>query len=172
MFRRLPGGSQLRSLSERPQAGARQRLDRRSARGGPVSGRSRAIRLVALAAAAGFVATAIGIRYLGTGRLYSNGPLEQDSGTALYAAAVYAGVLFLVPRIRPVLAGAIALTWCWLVELAQLTSIPASLSARNVLLRLLLGTSFDWTDMLWYPIGIAPVLLAHLLIQRTQRQNG
>lgn len=137
-----------------------------------MSVKPRTVRVVALLAAAGFVAVAIGIRYLLRGGLFSDSPLQQESGTALYASAVYAGVVFLMPRIRALSAGAIALAWCWLVEVSQLSSVPAALSARSVLLRLLLGTSFDWTDVLWYPIGIAPVMVVHLLVQRRHRQKG
>ena len=51
--------------------------------------------------------------------------LEQYSGTALYASMVYAGVVFLRPGLAPLRAGVIALGFCWLVEFAQLTGLPA-----------------------------------------------
>ena len=48
------------------------------------------IRVAALAAAVGFVALAFAIRVFTGSPLLSNGLVEQASGTALYAAAVFA----------------------------------------------------------------------------------
>ena len=82
---------------------------------------------------------------------------------------VYAGVVFLWPRITPLRAGAIAIGFCWLVEFAQLTGVPAELSAHSLLARLVLGVSFDWTDILWYPVGVVPlIVLDSLLGARTR----
>lgn len=112
-----------------------------------------AVRLGALAAAALFLAVALAIRAV------DHGGLRQYSGTALYASMVYAGVLFLSPRLAPVPAGLVAVGFCWLVEFAQLTGIPAELSARSLLARLVLGVQFDWTDIAWYPVGIVPLVV-------------
>lgn len=117
-----------------------------------------------LVAAAVFLTVALTIRAVGTGTLDSNGRLEQYSGTALYASMVYAGVLFLWPRLAPVRAGAVVIAFCWLVELSQLTGIPAILSAHSLLARLVLGVAFDWTDMLWYPIGVIPLVVLDQLL--------
>ncbi|GAB2942056.1 hypothetical protein GCM10027280_33310 [Micromonospora polyrhachis] len=126
------------------------------------------VRLLALASAALFLAVALGIRALTSGTLESDGLLAQYSGTALYASMVYAGVLFLRPRMSPLPAGVIAVGFCWLVEFSQLTGIPAALSERSLLARLVLGVQFDLTDIVWYPVGIVPlVVLDRLLISRT-----
>ncbi|MGW0436357.1 ribosomal maturation YjgA family protein [Micromonospora sp. NPDC003197] len=126
------------------------------------------VRLLMLAAAAFFLAVALAIRALTSGTLESDGPLAQHSGTALYASMVYAGVLFLWPRMSPLPAGAIAIGFCWLVEFSQLTGIPAALSERSLLARLVLGVQFDLTDILWYPVGVVPlVVLDRLLLSRT-----
>lgn len=123
-----------------------------------------AFRLTMLAAAALFLAVALVIRALSDGRL------EQYSGTALYASMVYAGVLLLWPRMAPVPAGAIAIAWCWAMECFQLTGVPAALSARSLLARLVLGVQFDPTDLLWYPVGVVPLVVAHWLVRgRAQR---
>jgi len=122
-----------------------------------------------LAAAAGFLAIALTIRALSAGALNSTGRLEQYSGTALYASMVYAGVLFLWPRRSPSTAGAIAWAWCWAVECFQLTGIPADLSTRSLLARLVLGVQFDPTDLLWYLPGIIPLVVAHELLSRSKR---
>ena len=116
-----------------------------------------------LAAAAGFLAVALAIRLGGAGELNSTGALEQHSGTALYASMTYVGILFVWPRLRPLLAGALAVAWCWGVELFQLTGVPAELSDDSLASRLVLGVRFDGTDMLWYPVGIAPLVALHLV---------
>ncbi|MDI1461536.1 DUF2809 domain-containing protein [Catellatospora sp. KI3] len=113
----------------------------------------RVIRVLSLVAAAGFLAVALAIRALW------DGPVEQFSGTALYASMVYAGVFLLWPRIRPLVAGAVAVAFCWAVECSQLTGVPAYLSQRSLLARLVLGVQFDPVDLLWYPVGVIPLAL-------------
>ncbi|GAB4060828.1 ribosomal maturation YjgA family protein [Catellatospora paridis] len=116
-------------------------------------------RLAALAAASAVLAIALLIRAM------ADGPLEQHSGTALYASMIYAGVFFLWPRATPLVAGAVAIAFCWLVELSQLTGVPAYLSERSVLARLALGIAYDPLDMLWYPAGVLPLVALHLLLR-------
>ncbi|WP_305788271.1 DUF2809 domain-containing protein [Symbioplanes lichenis] len=125
---------------------------------------------LALLAVVAILAVALGIRVASdTSVVDSSGALAQYSGTALYAAMVYAGVYVLFPRLRPPVAGAAALALCWAVELFQLTGVPAELSARSTLARLALGVAFDVTDLLWYAIGVLPLVLAHLAIRRGLR---
>ncbi len=99
-------------------------------------------------------------------RAVDDGALRQYSGTALYASMIYAGVFVLRPRTGPLVAGAAALAWCWAVELAQLTGVPAELSDRSLLARYALGAKFDPVDLLWYPAGIVPLVLLHLLARK------
>jgi uncharacterized protein DUF2809 len=108
---------------------------------------TRTIRIIAALAGAGALALAFGIRAL------ADGPLEQHSGTALYASLSYAIVVFIWPRIRPLAAFAGATGFCWAVEVFQLTGIPAALSARSIVARLVLGVTFDPVDLIWYPVG-------------------
>lgn len=106
-------------------------------------------------------------------RAVDDGALRQYSGTALYASMVWAGVLFLWPRLAPVPAGAVATGFCWLVECAQLTGVPAELSARSLAARLALGVQFDPVDLAWYPVGVVPLVLLHHLVcarARTERR--
>ncbi|MEV4760121.1 DUF2809 domain-containing protein [Micromonospora sp. NPDC049559] len=116
------------------------------------------VRLSALAAAAGFLGLALAIRAL------DDGALRQYSGTALYASMVYAGVFLCRARARPLVAGAIAVGFCWLVETAQLTHVPAALSQRSLLARLVLGVQFDPVDLAWYPVGVLPLVALHRLL--------
>jgi hypothetical protein len=130
----------------------------------------RAVRIkergIALAAVVAALALALGIRVASdTSVLDSSGAPAQYSGTALYAAMVYAGIFVLLPGSRPEVAGAVALGFCWAVELFQLTGVPAELSARSWLARMALGVAFDATDLLWYAIGIVPLVLLHRIIR-------
>lgn len=131
------------------------------------------VRLAGLAAVGGFLAIALGIRVLasGDGVLDSSGALQQHSGTALYASMIYAGVYFLAPRAAPAVAGAAAGAFCWLVELFQLTGVPAELSARSVIARLALGVQFDATDLAWYVVGVLPLVLLHVGVERWRRHR-
>jgi len=119
---------------------------------------------VAALAAVVFPAAALGIRVLtGTG-LHGTGLLEQGSGTALSASTVYAGVLLLRPTLTPVRAGLLAVGFSWLIEFLQLTGVPAHLSARSLAARLVLGVQFDVADLLWYVVGVVPLVAVHKLI--------
>lgn len=116
-----------------------------------------------------------GLLFLGLAlliRAADDGALRQYSGTALYASMVWTMVLFLSPRMAPVRAGSLAIAFCWLVELAQLTGVPAELSARSVAARLALGVQFDPVDLAWYPAGVIPLMVLHHLVRARQRRNG
>jgi len=120
----------------------------------------RTVRVIAALTAAAVLALAFGIRAV------AGGPLEQHSGTALYASLIYALVVFVSPRIRPVVAAAVATGFCWAVELAQLTGIPAMLSAKSIVARLVLGVAFDPIDIFWYPVGALLLMVLHMLSRR------
>jgi hypothetical protein len=99
-------------------------------------------------------------------RATTDGAFQNASGTVLYASMVYVATVFVAPRAKPWLAGAVAVGFCWLVELSQLTGVPAYLSARSQIARLALGVEFDPQDLLWYPVGVLPLVAVHLMIQR------
>ena len=73
-------------------------------------------------------------------------------------------VVFVAPRARPLVAGAVALGLCWAIEFAQLTAVPATLSAHGTVLRMVFGTTFHRADLFWYAVGIAPLLALHLAV--------
>ena len=107
--------------------------------------------------------------FLGAGlamRTATDGVVQNASGTVLYASMVYVAIVFLAPRVNPWLAGGIAVGFCWLVEISQLTGVPAYLSARSLIARLALGVEFDAQDLLWYPVGVLPLVAVHLMIHR------
>ncbi|MFB9360102.1 DUF2809 domain-containing protein [Actinoplanes nipponensis] len=115
-------------------------------------------RLMAVVAVVAILGVAFGIR------AWADGPLEQYSGTALYASLSYAGVFVVWPAAPPVRAGLVAVGFCWAVEFFQLTGVPAALSASSRLARLALGAQFDWVDVAWYPVGVGPLVLALRLV--------
>ncbi|WP_432989078.1 DUF2809 domain-containing protein [Dactylosporangium sp. CA-233914] len=124
---------------------------------------TRAVRVAAVLTAVAAVGLALGIRALAGGTLMSNGALQQNTGTALYASAVYASVVFLAPRMRPAMAGLIAVGACWALEFFQLTGVPHELSKYSILIRLVLGDAFDWIDVWWYPAGVVPLVLVEMV---------
>jgi len=107
-----------------------------------------------------------------TVRAQTGGAFAKYAGVALYAAFGYALVVCVLPRVAPPVAGAVALAWCWAVEFAQLTPVPAALSAHGRLLRLVFGTTFNAPDLAWYAIGIAAVLGPHWLVRRWAARRG
>lgn len=93
------------------------------------------------------VATGLGVRGL------AGGPVASAAGDVLYAVLVYLLVVVLLPRLRPLRVGAVALVVCWAVELAQTTGVPAALADAWWPVRYVLGTSFVWTDLLLGAVG-------------------
>ncbi|MCJ1708017.1 DUF2809 domain-containing protein [Microbacterium sp. VKM Ac-2923] len=84
-------------------------------------------------------------------------PATDIAGDALYAVAVYTGLVLLLPRARR---GAIALAaagWCGAVELLQLTGVPATLAERMPPVALVLGTGFDARDLAVYAAAVLVV---------------
>lgn len=124
---------------------------------------ARTVRLLMPVAALLFLGLALLVRVV------DDGALRQHSGTALYASMVWAGVLFLWPRMAPVPAGTIAVVFCWVVECAQLTGVPAELAARSLVARLALGVRFDPVDLAWYPAGVVPLVVLHHLMRARSR---
>ncbi len=76
-------------------------------------------------------------------------------GVVFWATLVYWLVAFVAPAARPARVAAVALAISWIVELAQLTPVPAALSARHVLLRMIFGTTFSAWDLPMYAAGVA-----------------
>jgi Protein of unknown function (DUF2809) len=122
-----------------------------------VTDRTWRVRAVAVAFACGLLAVALRIRQVVPGSATA-----QFSGTALYASLVYAGVFVLRPRTTPMVAGAWAIGFCWLVECLQLTGLPADLSRHSLVARLVLGVQFDPVDLAWYPAGVVPLVALQL----------
>ncbi|WP_129770415.1 DUF2809 domain-containing protein [Streptomyces sp. L-9-10] len=127
-------------------------------------------RLVAGGAALLTVAAGLGIRGAGGGD--GGGGVVKYGGDALYTVLVYTLVVLVAPRARPLVAGGVALGFSWAVELLQLTGLPAELAARSVLARLVLGSTFNAPDLLWYAVGALVAGLGHAGVARWRRGAG
>ncbi|MEV4321132.1 ribosomal maturation YjgA family protein [Microbispora rosea] len=112
-------------------------------------------RLAALAAAVVVVAAGLAVRAL------LPSAVAKYAGDLLYTVLVYALVVVAAPRARPFVVAAVALGVSWLVEFAQLTGVPAELSAHSTPARLVLGTTFNAPDLFWYAVGAAVGYAVH-----------
>ena len=86
---------------------------------------------------------------------------DKYLGDALYAAMVYA---MFRPFVGTAMSATVAMVAMTAIELFQLTLIPAQmLASDHLIVRIaarLLGTSFSFSDLLAYAIGIAAIGLA------------
>ena len=100
-----------------------------------------------------------------------DGAPAKYAGVALYASLVYALVAAIGPRLDPRRATAIAVGFCWVVEFAQLSDVPASMSRRSTIARLVLGSTFNAPDLFWYAVGAVAVAGLDLLGFRRRAQS-
>ncbi|MFP1629003.1 DUF2809 domain-containing protein [Streptomyces sp. 5K101] len=106
-------------------------------------------RLAAAAAVVVMVGAGLGVRAL------AHGSVATYAGDALYTVLVLALVVCLAPRTRPAVAAGVALAFSWAVEALQLTDVPAELSRHSAVARLVLGSTFNAPDLVWYAVGAA-----------------
>ncbi|MBB3156427.1 hypothetical protein FHS07_000111 [Microbacterium proteolyticum] len=126
--------------------------------------RRRPVALVALAVvvAAGLVVA----------KVLPSSAATDIAGDALYAVAVYAGLVVLLPRAgRPILAVA-ATGWCVFVELLQLTGLPVALAERIPPIALVLGTGFDARDLLVYASAVLVAAAADAVVRSRMLRRG
>ncbi|WP_326699202.1 DUF2809 domain-containing protein [Streptomyces sp. NBC_01754] len=120
-----------------------------------IPGAAVAVRAAAAAAAVLTVAAGLGVRSA------AGGEVAEYAGDALYTVLIHTLVVVLVPRVRPLTAAGVALAFSWAVELAQLTGLPAELSRHSTAARLVLGSTFNAPDLLWYAVGAALAWAVH-----------
>ncbi|MDQ0079118.1 ribosomal maturation YjgA family protein [Arthrobacter oryzae] len=105
-------------------------------------------------------------------RTLSNAAWTGPAGDGLYAVLVYVLVAILIPSRSKVLIAAAAFTVCVLIELFQLTGLPAELGEFWPPLRLVLGTTFGTVDLLAYAGGAAVAYLVdgttHAVVNSTR----
>ncbi|MFF2191433.1 DUF2809 domain-containing protein [Streptomyces sp. NPDC058157] len=140
---------------QRPDPAASDRATARSAR----------TRAAALAAAAVTVVAGLGLRAVAAGESAKSG------GDALYTVLLLTLTVACAPRLSPARAATIALAACWAVEFLQLGPLPAELSRRSTLARLVLGSTFNAPDLAWYAVGAAAGWLVHSALRRAGRRT-
>jgi hypothetical protein len=96
----------------------------------------------------------------------TDGPAGAFAGDALYAALVYAVVAAVAVRVRPAAVAGLASLFCAAVELFQLTGIPAGLAEAVPVVSLVLGTTFQWSDLLAYALGAVAAALVDAVSRR------
>ncbi|MEU9315195.1 DUF2809 domain-containing protein [Streptomyces sp. NPDC048295] len=111
------------------------------------------------------VRTALGARAVAAGaaaltvlaglavRAFTEGDLAKYAGDALYTVLICALVAVIAPGARPAVMAGTGLAFSWAVELLQLTGVPAELSRHSTAARLVLGSTFNAPDLLWYAVG-------------------
>lgn len=105
-------------------------------------------------------AAAVGVVAVGLVVSRGDGLVADLAGGALYAVLVHLLVVLVAPRVRPVVAAAVALGACVAVELAQLTPGPAALVAAWPPAAYGVGSTFVATDLPGYAAGVAAATLA------------
>ncbi|GHH76237.1 hypothetical protein GCM10018781_47090 [Kitasatospora indigofera] len=131
--------------------------------------------LVRVRAGAGLAALLTVAAGLGV-RAVAGDEAAKYAGDALYTVLLHTLVVLLAPRTRPGAAAGVALAVSWAVEFAQLTGVPAELSGRSTLARLVLGSTFNPPDLFWYLVGALFATAAHSavpgLARRVRRPRG
>ncbi|MEU2572874.1 DUF2809 domain-containing protein [Streptomyces anulatus] len=116
----------------------------------------------AVAAVAAVVTVAAGLAV----RAGADGAFAKYAGSALYTVLLCTLVALCAPRARPAAVASTALALSWAVEFAQLTDVPAELSAHSTAARLVLGSTFNAPDLLWYAVGAAAGWAVHTGVRR------
>lgn len=95
------------------------------------------------------------------------GILAQYTGDALYASAAFVGYALLLVRSPARTLALLAFVSCALVEFAQLLSWPWLMDLRSTAWgRLLLGSGFNWPDMLAYLVGVFAAAMVDRRLRR------
>ena len=94
--------------------------------------------------------------------------VSKYGGDALWALMVFVGFGFLLPRAPTLTVALLALTFAWGVEISQLYHAPWLEAIRATIPgRLVLGTTFNWPDLIAYAVGIALGALMEWQLRRS-----
>jgi len=115
-------------------------------------------RLAAAAAAVITVGAGLGVRAV------AEGSVAKYGGDALYTVLLVTLVVLAAPRVTPLVAAGSALAASWVIEFLQLSDVPAELAQRSLVARLVLGSTFNPPDLLWYAVGAAVGWLVHTAV--------
>ena len=95
--------------------------------------------------------------------------LGSYTGDGLWAWMVFLGFAFMTPAAHRARLACAALTFCGLIELSQLYQAPWINAIRATTAgHLVLGTGFQWMDLLAYAVGVACGFLADCCVARAQ----
>ena len=98
--------------------------------------------------------------------------IDHDLGEALYAALAYVLLGIVRPQLMPVPKALITLAAMVAIEAFQLTGVSARFAASEDsvlnLLAVVLGTTWNWRDLLGYAVGIAVVALLDYVFRLRQ----
>ncbi|MFF1573802.1 DUF2809 domain-containing protein [Leifsonia sp. NPDC058292] len=125
--------------------------------------RETARRMVLGGAGAGILVAGLAVHAVGVG------PVAGFAGDALYAALIFVLVALVAPRLPSLGAASIALGFCALIELLQLTPVPAALSRSIPGASLVVGSTFQWSDLAAYTIGAALAGMIDTVVRRHAR---
>jgi hypothetical protein len=82
--------------------------------------------------------------------------LFNNGGDALWALMVFLGIGFLFPRAKTSRVAMLSLAFAWGIEIFQLYQAPWINGIRATIPgRLILGSTFHWSDLVAYAAGIA-----------------
>ncbi|KQR20889.1 ribosomal maturation YjgA family protein [Microbacterium sp. Leaf151] len=124
-------------------------------------------RLVALAALVVVVAAGLVVA-----KVLPSSAATDIAGDALYAVAVYTGLVLLLPRVGRLILAIAATGWCVFVELLQLSGLPVALAERIPLIALVLGTGFDARDLVVYASAVLVAAAADAAITSRVLRRG
>lgn len=127
--------------------------------GGTARKPSRRVPLVALV---GMAVVALGLAVSSS----VSGWIGAAIGDVLYAVLIYVVVCLLLPKISPIPAAVVAVIVCWLIEFFQLTGLPLEWAEQWPPAKYVFGTTFAWTDLLLYLLGVAVAVGVELLLRR------
>lgn len=103
---------------------------------------------------------------------FAHGWLRKYFGDVLVIILMYTMVRSVLPRIRRCgLLPTLLLIFCQIVEGLQAWGFVDKMGITNHLLRILIGTSFSWIDVLCYGIGFVPLLVWEIYaVKRLKRE--
>lgn len=113
------------------------------------------------------VLVGIGVIALGlAARFGVPGIVGDVAGGVFYASLVYVVLAFFAPRARPSFVALLAAIACFAVEFLQLTDIPRTLGQAFPPVRLVLGSTFVWSDLPAYAAGALVAFLTDSAFRR------
>ncbi|GAB3600784.1 hypothetical protein GCM10027408_29620 [Microbacterium tumbae] len=100
-----------------------------------------------------------------------SGAVGDIAGDALYAVLIYLLAVLVLPRTSRTTLAALALLFCFGIELLQLTGVPTAAARAFPIAALVLGQGFDQRDLLVYAAAVVAVLCLDAAISRGFRRR-